>query len=611
MDPRRFVGWAEEFGCTWYTAAPTIHQLVLDAPGDWQGFRFMRSASASLPPQLAAGLESRFGAPMIEVYGMTEAYQIAANPLPPGQRRLGSVGLPTGTEIAVLDATGQVRFGEHEGEIIVRGPAVFTGYSSPAGANEEAFVEGWFRTGDVGRIDADGRLTITGRLKEQINRGGEKIAPREIEEALLDLPSVVEAMAFAIPDPQLGEEIGVAIVVAPGSSIDAVEVRAYLARRLAAFKVPKRVLVVDRLPKSDTGKLQRLAFAQQHAAELVPGTASHAGVAEDGGSVEQRLGLLWQEVLELVEPPRSTDVFFDLGGTSLAVMELVVRIEDEFGIDLPLLDVLEVPSLADLAARLETQIASSTLGSLLRLYRRGTSGASIVLIPGQMGMAVGLNLIADAIAADVDVYLFDYPGHRAGETPLESVEAITSALLGELAHAGLTEKLALYGNSLGGWVALEAARKLAAADQPPLLVGIGDMYSPFFNSKASPLRPSFAQRVRNRVRRGVRDARRRTGSHPSMLQGRAPSAVVRQQAVSRASEIARRRYRSHPYTGDVLVVIASERAPKFGPTLGYDRHVSGSIRTLTVAGGHSNMHREQAAPIGAALSERLRSHHAS
>src|SRR5581483_1998826 len=198
------------------------------------GLRFMRSASGPLPPQVALALEERFKAPMIEVYGMTEAYQIAANPLPPGERRLGTVGRPTGTEVAILGPEGVERTNGAEGEILVRGPAVFGGYSIPAEANESAFVDGWFRTGDIGRLGDDGFLTITGRLKEQINRGGEKIAPREIEETLLDHPGVDDAMVFPIPDPQLGEEIGVAVVPADDAHIGLVEVREFLAGRIAA-----------------------------------------------------------------------------------------------------------------------------------------------------------------------------------------------------------------------------------------------------------------------------------------------------------------------------------------------------------------------------------------
>lgn len=604
MDPRRFLGWAQELRCTWYTAAPTIHRLVLDAPGEWSGCRLMRSASAPLPPQLADGLERRFGAPMIEVYGMTEAYQIAANPLPPAERRRGTVGRPTGTEVAVVVDGGepQTTTGPNVvGEIVVRGAAVFAGYSWPSHANEAAFIDGWFRTGDVGSISNDGYVSITGRLKEQINRGGEKISPREVEESLLDHPSVREAMAFAIPDPLLGEELGVAVVIRKGTHLDLRAVREFLSDRVAPFKVPRQLVIVDEIPKSDTGKPRRITFATEHGIER---TGPSASAIAEGASVIERLASIWRDVLELNRLPGPSERFFDLGGTSLAAMELVVRIEAEFGLDLPVLDVLEVPELGSLASHLELLSDGRNSPGLLRCYRPSSSGSNLVLVPGQMGMAIGLNLIADAITADVSIHLFDYPGHRGDEQPLSSIESLADALVGEILRHGCDDQLAIYGNSMGGWVALEAARRLEGMGKTPRLVGIGDMYSPFFNTRASPLRPPFHRRLRNRIRRVIDRIRQRTtATGPTTVP--VPLAVRRQRSVSNASEFARRSYRPQPYGGRVLVVSASERTPKYGPTLGYERHVTGRIDTLRVEGGHSEMHRDQAEPIARALSARL------
>lgn len=605
MDPRRFLRWATELGCTWYTAASTLHQLVVDAPGEWEGLRFMRSASGPLPPQVAVALEERFGAPMIEVYGMTEAYQIAANPLPPGERRLGTVGRPTGTDVAVLGPDGVRRTTGAEGEILVRGPAVFHGYSVPVAANDEAFVDGWFRTGDLGRVSDDGYLTITGRLKEQINRGGEKVAPREVEEALLDHPDVADAMAFAIPDPQLGEEIGIAVVTAPGARVDLATVRGFLAGRIAAHKVPRRVVAVAKIPKTPAGKPQRLRFAQEHAAELAATTSRRPSTAAPGGTTEERLATMWQEILGLDAPPVPADQFFDLGGTSLAVMELVVRIEDELGVDLPVLDVLAVPSLAGLAARLDQLASDAGPTPLLRHYRKGSGRTRLVLIPGQMGMAVGLNLIADAVGGDVDVYLFDYPGHRPGQQPLRSIDDLAAVLTAELRSAGLTHNVALYGNSLGSWVAFETARRLAASGSPPVLVGIGDMYSPYFATRRSPTRPPFARRVRNRLRRLFGDVRHRLAR--ALPNRRRAAAIERRGAVVAASARASRSYEPRPYGGDLLVVAGAQREPRFGPTLGWEHHTTGRISTVRVPGRHGNLHRTDAALIGGALAERLRS----
>jgi acyl-CoA synthetase (AMP-forming)/AMP-acid ligase II/surfactin synthase thioesterase subunit/acyl carrier protein len=605
MDPRRFLNWATELGCTWYTAASTLHQLVMDAPGEWKGLRFMRSASGPLPPQVALALEERFGAPMIEVYGMTEAYQIAANPLPPGERRLGTVGRPTGTDVALLGPDGVRSRTGAEGEILVRGPAVFGGYSVPVGANDEAFVDGWFRTGDLGRVSDDGYLTITGRLKEQINRGGEKVAPREIEEALLDHPDVADAMAFAIPDLQLGEEIGVAVVPTPGTRVDLATVRGFLAGRIASHKIPRRVLSVAEIPKTPAGKPQRLRFAEEHAAALVGPAPRRPSTVAPGGTTQERLAAMWQEILGLDAPPGPADQFFQLGGTSLAVMELVVGIEEDLGVDLPVLDVLAVPSLVELAARLDQLATGAEPAPLLRLYRRGSGRVGLVLIPGQMGMAVGLNLIADAVGGDVDTYLFDYPGHRPGQEPLGSIDDLAAVLTAELGSAGLTHNVALYGNSLGSWVAFETARRLAAAGEPPLLIGIGDMYSPYFATSRSPTRPPFTRLVSNRLRRLSGEVRQRLAR--ALPSGRRAVAVERRDAVIAASARAQRSYPPRPYSGDLLVFAGAQREPRFGPTLGWEHHTTGRISTVPVPGQHSDLHRTDAVLIGRALGTMLRS----
>ncbi|NBV25204.1 MAG: AMP-dependent synthetase, partial [Proteobacteria bacterium] len=195
FEAARFFGWLEAFQPTWYSAVPTIHTAILGQAEDHaaviarRSLRFVRSSSAALPPATMAELERVFGVPAIEAYGMTEAaHQMASNPLPPGVRKPGSVGRAAGPDIAILDATGQPLGPGQIGEIAIRGPNVTPGYDQNPAANAAAFTDGWFRTGDQGRMDAEGYLFITGRLKEIINRGGEKISPREVDEALLEQP---------------------------------------------------------------------------------------------------------------------------------------------------------------------------------------------------------------------------------------------------------------------------------------------------------------------------------------------------------------------------------------------------------------------------------------
>ena len=217
-----------------------------------------------MPPQVIGELEATFGAPLIESYGMTEAaHQMASNPLPPGRRKPGSVGLPAGPEIAILDEAWTPQPPNMTGEIAIRGANVTKGYENNPKANGEAFANGWFRTGDQGMIDEDGFLTITGRLKEIINRGGEKISPREVDEILMDHPAVLQVVVFAVPHDKLGEEPAAAIVLREGARASERELRDFALLHLAAFKVPRKIVFLDEIPKGPSGKLQRIGLAQK------------------------------------------------------------------------------------------------------------------------------------------------------------------------------------------------------------------------------------------------------------------------------------------------------------------------------------------------------------
>ena len=266
----RFAEWLGEVRPSWYTAVPTMHQAILMRARSHReamrgaGLRFIRSSSASLPPQVMAELEEVFGAPVVEAYGMTEAaHQMASNPLPPRPRKPGSVGVAAGPEIAIMAEDGAVLPRGEIGEVVIRGPNVTPGYDNNPEANAKAFTSGWFRTGDQGRLDEEGYLVLTGRLKELINRGGEKFSPIEVDVALLDHPAIAEACTFAIPHDVLGEEVGVVVVPREGASVTAQDVRDFAAGKLAAFKVPRQVVVRGDIPKGPTGKVQRIGLAQR------------------------------------------------------------------------------------------------------------------------------------------------------------------------------------------------------------------------------------------------------------------------------------------------------------------------------------------------------------
>ncbi len=266
----KFFGWMEAAKPTWYTAVPTMHQAILARARQSTSviaanpLRFIRSSSSSLPPQVLAELEQTFGCPVVEAYGMTEAaHQMACNPLPPGIRKPGTVGRGAGPEIAIMNENGNLVAAGVTGEIVIRGENVTSGYENNPKANAEAFSNGWFRTGDQGVQDSDGYVSITGRLKEIINRGGEKISPREIDEVLMDHPAVRQVVTFGIPHAKLGEEVGAVVVLREGVVASERDLRDFVATRVADYKVPRKVIFMEEIPKGATGKLQRIGLAQK------------------------------------------------------------------------------------------------------------------------------------------------------------------------------------------------------------------------------------------------------------------------------------------------------------------------------------------------------------
>jgi len=353
MKEGRFAAWLDEFRPSWYTAVPAIHEAVLREIAHrpvgrvMRELRFVRSSSAALPAPLARELETRLGVPVIEAYGMTEAsHQVASNPLPPLPRKLGSVGLATGTEVAIMGDDGRLLSAGECGEIVIRGEGVMAGYEANPEANRTAFTSGWFRTGDLGQLDSDGYLTITGRLKEIINRGGEKVSPRDIEEALQEHPAVRQAAAFAVRHPTLGEDVAAAVVVKAGASAAEDELREYLFGRLPEFKIPTRVVIVDEIPQGATGKIQRIGLADRLADRLAKTFVAPRGDAE------LLVAELFMEVLG-VENVGATDNFFALGGDSLRGGQVIARVRARRGVTLQLLALFRKPTVAEFAREIE------------------------------------------------------------------------------------------------------------------------------------------------------------------------------------------------------------------------------------------------------------------
>lgn len=264
----KFFAWMDEAKPTWYTAVPTMHQAIVSrGKGNADviarnPLRLVRSSSSSMPPQVIQELEALFNAPLIEAYGMTEAtHQMACNPLPPGVRKPGKVGIAAGPEVGIMDLDGSLLPRGETGEIVIRGANVTAGYENNPKANEEGFTNGWFRTGDQGVMDEDGYISITGRLKEIINRGGEKVSPREVDEILMDHAAVAQVVCFGMPHPKLGEEVAAVVVLREGQQATERDLQAFVSSRAAEYKVPKKILFMDEIPKGATGKLQRIGLA--------------------------------------------------------------------------------------------------------------------------------------------------------------------------------------------------------------------------------------------------------------------------------------------------------------------------------------------------------------
>ncbi|SFN54139.1 non-ribosomal peptide synthetase [Variovorax sp. OV329] len=359
FDTTAFVRWISEFNPTWYTAAPSIHQSIVDlaAAGTlaWpqHRLRFARSASSALPQALMRDLEALWKVPVIEAYAMTEAStQMASNPLPPGIQVPGSVGPAAGAEIRVIDEQGRDLPRNAEGRVVIRGPAVFCGYEDAPALNSEAFVDGWFITGDLGYLADDGYLFLSGRTSELINRGGEKIAPIEVERALLALPAVAQAAAFAAPHPTLGEDVHAAVVLARDAVADPRELRRALFGKLADFKIPAFIHVLDKLPTGTAGKLQRRRMHEQ-IQSIARAQAGAPGSPAPLTAMQARVASLFEQILRVPVGAGDAD-FLALGGDSLSAARLALAASEAFALEISGAQVLSAPSVSELAALIQS-----------------------------------------------------------------------------------------------------------------------------------------------------------------------------------------------------------------------------------------------------------------
>ena len=336
FDAAEFFSLLENHKPTWFQGVPTtLGELVYIAKRSHADYgssslRFIRSVAAALQPRLMADLEDVFGVPVIQTFGMTEAGPlITSTHLPPALRKPGSTGKSCGTEIRIVGADGKECAAGAQGSIAIRGENVFAGYENDPEANAAQFDDGWFLTGDLGYLDADGDLFLTGRTKQLINRGGEKVNPQEVDDALATVPAVAEAACFVVPHPTLGEDIAAGIVLCAGETATGEDIRSVLLETLAPFKVPHRFLFVDQLPRNPVGKIDRLALSA--AAEAIAPSAESTEPPRT--PLEQYLAGLWRQELG-VETVGIDDDFVALGGDSLSSLRIMMALEGRFDIDI-------------------------------------------------------------------------------------------------------------------------------------------------------------------------------------------------------------------------------------------------------------------------------------
>lgn len=520
FDAGAFLEWMSEFRPTWYTASPTLHHAILsllESRGTTvDGLRFVRSIGAPMQQHLHANLERVLGCPVLEGYGMTEAGMVTSNEPPPMKRVPGSAGRSASRmELGILDDAGHPLPPGREGEIAVRGPAVITGYYNDPAANREAFQNGWFLSGDIGSVDDEGYLFVSGRKKDIINRGGEKVLPAEVDEALCAHPMVAEAVAFGVPHPTLGEDVAAAVVLR-GTVSDS-ELRHFVAERVASYKVPRRIVFVDSIPKGPTGKARRSELAQQFA------VAPNRGDASVASPFEKTLASIWQRILRSESEPGPELDFFEAGGDSLALTLLMTEIDYQFGVRIG--DVLEgadffaEPTIRTLARIIEEERAESRSGQRMPLTALQREGARnpFFCIPGADENPYYLVDLAKALGQDRPFYVPRDP-RTMEERGVYSLEEHAAHYRDVIRSAKPQGPYLLGGHCYGGILAYEIARQLTEQGEKVELLALFEVPTPGYPKVVGNWK-RYLQQIRRLMRGEAQASWRDVLSHASVVAG--------------------------------------------------------------------------------------------
>ncbi len=466
-DASRF-DYSEWFGAlepTWYSAGPTLHRLVFDhlkASADARArhsLRFVLSGGAPLSRDVFEGLQDTLGVPVVEHYGSSEGMQICSNLLRPGRSKFGTCGIPWPDTILIVGDDGRPLPQGKQGEILVGGPTVISGYLDAPELNRISFVNGWFKTGDVGSLDEDGFLTLHGRKDDLINRGAEKVSPIEIDAALLRHPAIAEAAAFAVPHARLGQDVAAAVVLSPGMTASSIELRTYLSGQLASFKVPRRIITVDQLPKGSTGKVLRRQLSESLGTKLGVPPATPDKITDN--KLLLQLRDLWERLLKS-GPLTIDDDFFEKGGDSLLAVEMLCEIERLTGQTVPKSVLFEASTIRQLAQKLHEEDALRQ-EPLIQVSANGDN-RPFVLFHGDSGGGHYVKKLTSLLGSDQPIFVV--APHGLDNTPVpSSIEAMAADRLPLIRDAQPRGPYRLGGYCMGGLVAFEAARLLIAAGE--------------------------------------------------------------------------------------------------------------------------------------------------
>lgn len=483
-DPSYFFDWLDEFHPTWYAAPTAVQHSILSRAALHAGaversrLRVIRCSSAHAGSDLITRLEQLFRAPVLDSYGLTETSStIVGEPLPPARRKPGSVGIPVGCEIAIAGEDGRLLGTDEIGEVIVRGPAVIRGYEAAEPVNRDSFFKDWLRTGDLGRIDAEGYVFLTGRIKELINRGGEKISPVEIDGILCAHPAVAEAITFAMPHPRLGEEIAAAVVLRGGFAEAPqleTELQEFVSARLTDRRTPRRIVFVPEIPRTATGKTIRVGLAERLGLPDKRDATAPRVENVPSGITEMLLMQIWEEILGRAGIGLHDD-FFDAGGDSLLAARLMVRIEKTFRAKLPVTCLFQAPTVAKLALLVAGSGAKGYDFGPSHLIEVRTSGSQPPLII--LGLQPLFRELIQRIPEDFPIYGLSFPATSTLTLPF-SIEEIAARQVEALRRFRPNGAYMLAGWCADGVMAFEIAQQVRAQGGEVPLVAMIDSFNP-------------------------------------------------------------------------------------------------------------------------------------